>query len=122
MQVDLRYAAAFPIFREDIVSDLWCPVTHQRCKGYVSIAYVVPRELQAAANRIFRDPPHRSIVHEPKNCFGANGFVMDAVKKGRIAFAPTEPHEAGKEPEYRVVILDPAILEEENIRGVNWTV
>jgi hypothetical protein len=101
------------------VKELWCPV---RCMMLPSVeikcAHIVPFSFRNVANYIFGDPMHVDIVNQPENTMMVSDRVETAMNLGRIAFAPVEGSQS-EVTEFRVVIIDPTILEEP---GTEWKV
>jgi hypothetical protein len=100
---------------------LWCPVAGKldfHC--FRSCAHIIPLSCHNVANYIFGDPMHLDTVNRPENTIHAHSDVQHAMDHGWVAFAPVEAGGECEATEFRMVIVDPSILEE--WRSLNWLV
>jgi hypothetical protein len=92
---------------------LWCPVLGEMVlERGMKCAHVVPFSYRNVANYIFGDPMHLDIVNRPENTLMVHHAVEDAMDRGRIAFTPVKGGSQNEVTEFRMVIIDPTILEE----------
>jgi hypothetical protein len=91
---------------------LWCPVVGELVnEGLMKCAHIVPFSYRNVANYVFGDPMHLDIVNRPENTLMVHKSVEDAMDRGKIAFAPVKGGSQSEVTEFRMVIIDPTILE-----------
>lgn len=92
---------------------LWCHALGEMVlASAMRCAHIIPFSYRNVANYVFGDPMHLDIVNRPENTLMVHEAVEDAMDHGRIAFAPVNGGGQSESTEFRMVIVDPSILDE----------